>query len=100
MIEKGLDVNHQFKMDGKKPFTRKDYTPYVTHVDCGDKSLPRAAVSNVENFRTVRCTYEYTKPERLENSNPVQSIVFFALTLPAFGPICRISVHMYTHTNE
>jgi len=37
---KELDVKDSFRTNGKKFFPRKDYTPYVTHVDCRDKSGP------------------------------------------------------------
>jgi len=37
---KGLDVKDSFKTKGKKFFPRKDYTPYVTYVDCRDQGGP------------------------------------------------------------
>jgi hypothetical protein len=37
---KGLDVEDSFETNGKASFPRKDYTPYVTYVDCRDKGGP------------------------------------------------------------
>ena len=37
---KGLDVKDAIKANGSMSFPRKDYTPYVTYVDCRDKGGP------------------------------------------------------------
>ena len=37
---KGLDVKDAIKTNGSASFPRKDYTPYVTYVDCRDKVGP------------------------------------------------------------
>ena len=37
---KGLDVGDTIKTNGLTSFLRKDYTPYVTYVDCRDKGGP------------------------------------------------------------
>jgi len=40
-IIKGLDITDPVGIDEKASFPRKDYTPYVTHVDCRDTRRPR-----------------------------------------------------------
>ena len=37
---KELDVKCPFKTNGEISFPRKDYTPYVTYVDCRDNNSP------------------------------------------------------------
>ena len=37
---KGFDVKDAIKTNGSMSFPRKDYTPYVTYVDCRDKGGP------------------------------------------------------------
>jgi hypothetical protein len=39
-IFKELDVMDSFNVNGETSFPRKDYTPYVTYVDCRDKGCP------------------------------------------------------------
>ena len=37
---KGFDVKDAIKTNGEMSFPRKDYTPYVTYVDCRDNDGP------------------------------------------------------------